>query len=109
VQILEQAVQLDPGFAEAYGWLAFAQHQSAPSGITRAQNLRAAISNVTQALSRDPNSFIPMRALVHIQHAAGRELEGLLMARRALETNPDDLDAIAAAAEAYFSAYTNRF
>jgi tetratricopeptide (TPR) repeat protein len=39
---------------------------------------------------------------VHIQHETGREVEGLLMARRALETNPDDLDAIAAAAEAYF-------
>ncbi|MFN0102301.1 MAG: tetratricopeptide repeat protein [Bryobacteraceae bacterium] len=102
VRMLERAVQLDPGFANAYGWLAFVQHGIYKDGSGGMDMLRKAISNANQALSRDPNSLIAMRALVHIQHSAGREMEGLLMARRALESNPGDLDATAAAAEAYF-------
>ncbi len=102
VQLLHRAVQLDPAFADAYGWLALAQVRTYNLWLAGPETLRNAISNANQALSRDPNSSIAIRALVHIQHATGREVEGLLMARRALENNPDDLDAIAAAAEAYF-------
>jgi TolB-like protein/Tfp pilus assembly protein PilF len=102
VQMLQRAVQLDPEFAEAYGWLAFAQQQIYNLALAGPETLRKAISNANQALSKDPNALIAIRALAHIQHFTGREVEGLLMARRALETNPDDLDAIAAAAEAYF-------
>ena len=102
VQMLHRAVQLDPEFADAYGWLALAQVRIYNLWLGGPETLRNAISNANQALSRDPNSSIAIRALVHIQHATGREVEGLLMARRALENNPDDLDAIAAAAEAYF-------
>lgn len=101
-QMLTRAIQLDPAFAEAYGWLAFAQERAYQNGLRGRDTLRAAISNATQALSRDPDALIAMRALAHIQHSTGRELEGLLMARRALESKPDDLDAIAGAAEAYF-------
>lgn len=102
VQMLHRAVQLDPGFADAYGWLALAQLRTYNLRLAGQETLRKAISNANQALSRDPNASIAIRALVHIHHATGREVEGLLMARRALESRPDDLDAIAAAAEAYF-------
>ena len=88
--------------AQAYGWLAFVQQSAYHQGLKGRETLRAAISNATQALSKDPGALIAMRALAHIQHSTGRELEGLLMARRALESNPDDLDTIAGAAEAYF-------
>jgi tetratricopeptide (TPR) repeat protein len=97
VRLLERAVQIDPTFADAYGWLAFALHRADGRGA-----FREAISNASRALSMDPNSLIAIRALAHIQHVAGRAVEGLLMAKRALDTNPDDLDATAAAAEAYF-------
>jgi TolB-like protein len=102
VPMLHRAVQLDPEFAEAYGWLAFAQQQAYNLGLGGPETLRKAISNANQALSKDPNALIAIRSLVHIQHYTGREVEGLLMARRALETHTDDLDAIAAAAEACF-------
>ena len=102
VQMLQRAVQLDPGFADAYGWLALAQLRTYNAGRGGPETLRKAISNANQALSKDPNASIAIRALAHISHATGREVEGLLMARRALESSPDDLDAIAAAAEAYF-------
>ena len=102
VQMLQRAVQLDPGFADAYGWLALAQFRTYNAGRGGPETLRKAISNANQALSKDPNASIAIRALAHISHATGREVEGLLMARRALESSPDDLDAIAAAAEAYF-------
>jgi DNA-binding winged helix-turn-helix (wHTH) protein/TolB-like protein/Tfp pilus assembly protein PilF len=100
--MLTRAIQLDPDFAEAFGWLAFVRQRAYQTGLRGRDTLRAAISNATQALSRDPDALIAMRALAHIQHSTGRELEGLLMARRALESKPDDLDAIAGAAEAYF-------
>jgi TolB-like protein len=102
VPMLERAVQLDPGFAEAYGWLAYAQHQAYHRWLAGPETLRKAISNANQAISRDPNALIAIRAVTEIQHSTGRAMEGLLMARRALDSNPDDLDAIAAAAEAYF-------
>jgi TolB-like protein/predicted Zn-dependent protease len=102
VPMLERAVQLDPEFADAYGWLALAQLRVYDLWRRGPETLRKAISNANQALSKDPNASIAIRALVHIHHENGREVEGLLMARRALESNPDDLDAIAAAAEAYF-------
>jgi hypothetical protein len=79
VQLLERAVQIDPAFADAYGWLAFAQRLAYGDGLGP-DTLRAAISNANLALSRDPSSLIAMRALAHIQHTTGRELEGLLMA-----------------------------
>jgi DNA-binding winged helix-turn-helix (wHTH) protein/TolB-like protein len=102
VQILQRAVQLDPGFADAYGWLALAQIKSYWGWREAPETLRKAISNANQALSRDPNSPIAIRALAHIQHETGRAVESLLLAKRALENQPDDLDAMAAAAEAYF-------
>jgi DNA-binding winged helix-turn-helix (wHTH) protein/TolB-like protein len=104
VHALQRAVQLDPGFADAYGWLALAELQTYNYGRGGPETLRKAISNANRALSIDPNTSIAIRALAHISHATGREVEGLLMARRALENSPDDLDAIAAAAEAYFRA-----
>ena len=100
--MLQRAVELDPGFADAYGWLALTQLRTYNARARGPETLRKAISNANQALSRDPNAFIAIRALTHISHATGREVEGLLMARRALESSPEDLDAIAAAAEAYF-------
>jgi tetratricopeptide (TPR) repeat protein len=100
--MLHRAVQLDPGFADAHGWLALAQLRTYNLRLAGPETLRKAISNANQALSKDPNASIAIRALAHIHHATGREVEGLLMARRALESSPDDLDAIAAAAEAYF-------
>ena len=101
-RMLSRAVQLDPEFVDAYGCLAFVQHQAYQDGQAGPPTLRSAISNATQALSRDPNALIAIRALSYIQHSAGREIEGLVAARRALEANPDDLDAVAGAAHAYF-------
>lgn len=102
IPMLERAVQLDPAFADAYGWLAFTQHKAYHTWLAGPETLRQAISNANQAISRDPNALIAIRAVTQIQHSTGREMEGLLLARRALDSHPDDLDAIAAAAEAYF-------
>ena len=101
-QMLDRAVQLDPEFADAYGWLAFAQIRTYQLRLAGPEAVRKAISNANRALSIDPDTPIATRALAHIHHTTGREIEGLLMARRALESSPDDLDAIATAADAYF-------
>ena len=102
IRMLESAVRLDPEFVEAYGWLALAENRSYFLRQGGPAMLRSAISHANQALSRDPELLVAMRALTHIQHSTGRPVEGLLTARRALTAHPDDLDAIAAAAEAYF-------
>lgn len=102
VEMLERAVRLDPGYADAYAWLALAQLQTYNLWRSGPETLRKAISNANLALSKDPNAASAVRALVHIHHATGREVEALVLARRALENSPDDLDAMAAAAEAYF-------
>jgi tetratricopeptide (TPR) repeat protein len=98
--LLERATELDPAYADAYGWLSFAQN--ALYHVKGPAILRSAISNANRALSLDPNSLVAMHALMQISHLTGRGVEALLMAHRALEQNPEDLDATAGAALAYF-------
>jgi len=102
IEMLSRAVQLDPEFADAYGWLSLAQLTAYEQRLAGPDIIRKAISNANQTLSKDPNASIAIRALMRIHHISGQEVEGLLTARGALEKSPEDLDAIAAAAEAYF-------
>jgi TolB-like protein/Tfp pilus assembly protein PilF len=101
-RMLERAIQLDPEFADAHGWLAFVQNATYGDSLGGPAILRSAISNANRALSIDPGSIVATHALVQISHHTGRAVEALLMARRALETHPEDLDATAGAALAYF-------
>jgi DNA-binding winged helix-turn-helix (wHTH) protein/TolB-like protein/tetratricopeptide (TPR) repeat protein len=101
VHSLRRAIAIDPTYADAHGWLAFAL---ANTSGERPETIRDAISHANQAFSVDPNSHIATRALARIQNSTGRTVEGLLMAKRVLDMKPDDVDAIAAAAEAYFRA-----
>jgi adenylate cyclase len=103
-RMLEQAIRLDPEFADAHGWLAFVQNDMYGHNLGGPAILRSAISNANRALSIDPGSLVATHALVQISHHTGRAVEALLMARRALETQPEDPDATAGAALAYFRA-----
>jgi len=104
VQILRHAIVLDPNFADAYAWLGYALHQQFKYAVGGRAVLDAAIVNTDKALSLDPSCMVAMLAKSFILFAAGREKEGPALARRILDATPDDLDAIAAAAQAFFRA-----
>ena len=100
--VLDQAIQSDPNSAEAHGWLAYTQAFQYREALVGIDTLRAATSHVNQALARDPASPSAARALVDIHHLSGRLTEALIVARTALENNPESTEITAAAGEAYF-------
>jgi TolB-like protein/DNA-binding winged helix-turn-helix (wHTH) protein len=101
-RLLSRAIELDPQFADAYGWLAYVQQMMFTTGLGGLETSRKASSNVNRALSLNPDSTIASRSLGFIHHSGGQAIEGLLITQRALERHPDDLEAIAASAEAHF-------
>jgi tetratricopeptide (TPR) repeat protein len=104
VQLFKRAIALDPGFADAYAWLGYALHQQFKYAVGDRAVLDAAIANTDKALSLDPHSLVARLAKMFILYATGHEIDGPPLARRLLESNPDDPDAIAAAAQAFFRA-----
>ncbi len=104
VQLLQRAIALDPNFADAYAWLGYALHQQFKYAVGGRAVLDAAIANTDKALSLDPTCLVAMLAKTFILFAAGHEREGPALARRMLDANPNDLDAVAAAAQAFFRA-----
>jgi DNA-binding winged helix-turn-helix (wHTH) protein/TolB-like protein/Flp pilus assembly protein TadD len=104
VQLFKRAIALDPTFADAYAWLGYALHQQFKYAVGDRTALAAAVANTDKALSLDPNCLVAMLAKSFILFATGHEREGPALARRLLDSNPNDLDAVAAAAQAFFRA-----
>ena len=104
VRLLRRAIALDPNFADAYAWLGYVFHQQFKYAVGDRAVLDAAIANTDKALSLDPNCLVAMLAKMFILYATGHEIEGPPTAHRLLDSNPGDLDAIAAAAQAFFRA-----
>ncbi len=94
----EQAIRLDPGFADAWAWLAICE-QGAASGPRPAP-----VEHAHRALSIDPDNIAARRALAYFYSSAGYAEQGLREAKTAIAINPDDPDAALAAARAYFRA-----
>ena len=103
-QMFQNAIALDPNFAEAYGWLALAQYYEFHVGNAAKEMLNASLDNAHKALAKDPNLIIARRALIHIYHSTGQTEDGLRQAKRILETNSGDPDALEAAGLGYFRA-----
>jgi DNA-binding winged helix-turn-helix (wHTH) protein/tetratricopeptide (TPR) repeat protein len=97
----ERAVQLDPGFSDGWGWLAFAKQTQYAKGADHSL-LMNAIEDAQRALSVNPDSIAARLALVNAYHSTGQGEEGLRVAFQALQINPRDPDAKLAAARAYF-------
>jgi tetratricopeptide (TPR) repeat protein len=98
----QAALRLDPGFADAWAALAFAQQGEFGLGKGGAELLATAMDNARHALSIDPDNILARRALIRIYHSTGQDEDMLREAKRVLEINPADPDAQAAAALAYF-------
>jgi DNA-binding winged helix-turn-helix (wHTH) protein/TolB-like protein/Flp pilus assembly protein TadD len=103
-EYFQRAVELDPGFAEAWAWLALAQQIQFVTGNANRARLAAAINNAHRALSIDPDNIAARRALIYIYDSTGQSEEGLRVAARALEINSQDPETALAAARAYFRA-----
>src|SRR2546421_4875022 len=91
VQLLRRAIVLDPNFADAYAWLGYAFHQQFKYAVGDRTVLDAAVANTEKALSLDPNCLVALLAKTFILFATGREIQGLPLARRLLDSNPNDL------------------
>jgi tetratricopeptide (TPR) repeat protein len=98
----ETAVQLDPGFADAWAWLALVQQAEFFAGESQRSQLEAAIANTRRALAIDPDNIAARRTLIHIYHSTGQSEEALRQAKRAREVDATDPEAMLAAARAYF-------
>jgi serine/threonine protein kinase/TolB-like protein/thioredoxin-like negative regulator of GroEL len=101
-QMFERATQLDPKFADAYAWLAFALGEQFDAGEGDRRVLDAAFASANKALALDPNLIVARRALITFYRNVSQTEEGLKQAKLALATNPNDQDAIKATAFAYF-------
>jgi serine/threonine protein kinase/tetratricopeptide (TPR) repeat protein len=103
-QMFERATQLDPNFADAYAWLAFALGEQFAMGEGDRRTLDGAFANARKALTIDPNLIVAHRVLITFYRNDSQNEEALKEAKLALGINPDDQDAIKAAAHAYFEA-----
>jgi DNA-binding winged helix-turn-helix (wHTH) protein/TolB-like protein/Flp pilus assembly protein TadD len=104
VQLLKGAIAVDPGFAESYAWLGYALHQQFKYAIGDRLVLDSSVENTNRALALDPNSRVAKMTRMYLLFATGREREGPALARGMLASNPNDPDAMAAAAQAFFRA-----
>lgn len=103
-QMFSRAIELDPKFADAYAWLGLALYDQFASGNGSRPTLDTAIDNENKALLLDPELIIARRALINIYHSTGQTEEGLRQGKRALDTSPNDPDAVKGAALAYYRA-----
>ncbi|MFN0170615.1 MAG: winged helix-turn-helix domain-containing protein [Bryobacteraceae bacterium] len=103
-QLFDQAVHLDPAFAEALAWLALAQAGKFTNGSAGDQVRRASIENARKAIAIDPSVATARRALINIFHTTGQAEEGLREAARLRQFSPGDAVALSAIATAYVRA-----
>jgi DNA-binding winged helix-turn-helix (wHTH) protein/TolB-like protein/predicted Zn-dependent protease len=97
-QLFEQAVRLDPTFADALAWLALAQAFRFQSGSGGDELRWASIENSRKAIAIDPSVTMARRALISIFHTTGQAEEGLKEAailRKSRRAEPVSLVAIA--------------
>ncbi|HQZ81862.1 MAG TPA: tetratricopeptide repeat protein, partial [Pyrinomonadaceae bacterium] len=103
-QMFDRAINLDPAFAEAYAWRGRVVYEAFKTGRSDRSSLDAGLDDANRALQIDPNLIAARSTLISIYHSTGQYEEGLKQGKLALQTNPDDLDAIEGAALAYFRA-----
>lgn len=98
VSCLEQAVRFNPDYPDAWAMLAWLQLDDGRYGISggdrNAHYLRAR-DTADHALSLDPENLLALKAASSIRHYLGEYEISARHARRAIEVNPHDPDALA--------------
>jgi TolB-like protein len=101
-QLMESAVEADPNFAAALGWLAATDalalvntiQGDAVDAAEREQLLRAVHDRAHRALAIDANTIYAHCALARVEFLYWRWSDALRSFDRALETNPSDLHSV---------------
>lgn len=100
-QMLRRALELDPNFPEAHAWLAYGISRINARGKLPWATEGLARASADRALALAPQSPVAQMAVLSVRGQMGG-LQKLAAAKHLLDDHPDDLDAIAAAASAYF-------
>jgi TolB-like protein/class 3 adenylate cyclase len=92
--LLERAVEIDPGFAEAHAWLAMSHHFAwAYWGEATERHPVLALAAAQRAVSLDPEDAVAHAILADVLIFAGRPEEGAAELAAALRINPNHADA----------------
>jgi TolB-like protein/class 3 adenylate cyclase/Tfp pilus assembly protein PilF len=95
----EKAIELDPGYARAWGWLAYSHVTSWTEGWAEPNVLDLAKDHAEKAVTLEPEDYDTHWALAYVYHARG-ELDLALGAyMTALELNRNDPDMLVEMAE----------
>jgi adenylate cyclase len=101
-RLMESAVDADPNFAAALGWLAATDvlalvntiQGDAVDAAQREQLVRAVRERAQRALAIDPNALYAHGALARVEFLHWRWTDALRSFDRALETGPSDLHSV---------------
>jgi TolB-like protein/tetratricopeptide (TPR) repeat protein len=92
--LLERAIDLDAGFAEAHAWLAMSHHFAwAYWGEATERHPSLAFAAAQRAVSLDPEDAVAHAILADVLIFAGRAEEGAAELATALRINPNHADA----------------
>ena len=92
--LLERAVEIDPGFAEAHAWLAMSHHFAwAYWGEATERHPVLALAAAQRAVSLNPEDAVAHAILADVLIFAGRAEEGSAELAAALRINPNHADA----------------
>jgi tetratricopeptide (TPR) repeat protein len=103
-ELFEQAVRLDPQYAEALAWLAMVQADRFTTGSAGDAARLASIENARRALAINPSIAMARSARITIFHTTGQAEEGLREAATLRNYGPVDATALSAIATAYVRA-----
>ncbi|HSH07206.1 MAG TPA: adenylate/guanylate cyclase domain-containing protein [Burkholderiales bacterium] len=92
LQLLEQAIQIDPNYAAAYGWHGCTLTQAMARGYKRysAETEQEVLRSVEHGLSIDDNDLECLRIICEFRIMQRRLDEALLMSDKLLGLNPSD-------------------
>ncbi|MBK3801142.1 hypothetical protein GAY33_18250 [Azospirillum brasilense] len=98
-QCLEESVQRDPAFSEAWAMLGWLRLDHARLGslepAARQREYELAFQAASRAVAMEPDNTLALKALSSINHYMGHYEESERLARRAMERNPNDPDTLA--------------
>jgi tetratricopeptide (TPR) repeat protein len=93
-QLLEKAIELDPGFADAHAWLAMSHHFAWAYWLEAAEHHQSlALAAARRAVSLDPENAVAHAILGDVLIYSGKPDEGAVELAAALRINPNHADA----------------
>ncbi len=96
---LEEAVQHDPGYADAWAMLAFAHLDAARYGLVepaaRPSEMAAGVEAALRAVTLAPDRVRPWQSLAALRFMSGDHAEAERVQRHAIALNPDDPESLA--------------